>query len=54
MRISSSWNRLIGVTACAASTAFAGTVYAQVPDQPGWDLVWNDEFNGTSVDTARS
>ena len=26
---------------------------AQVPDLPGWDLVWNDEFDGTSIDTGR-
>lgn len=24
---------------------------AQVPDVPGWDLVWNDEFDGTSLNT---
>ena len=25
----------------------------QIPDLPGWDLVWNDEFNGTHVATTR-
>ena len=24
----------------------------QVPDLPGWDLIWNDEFEGPTVDTA--
>ena len=23
----------------------------QIPDVPGWDLVWNDEFDGTSLNT---
>ena len=26
---------------------------AQVPNLPGWDLIWNDEFDGASVDTGR-
>ena len=24
----------------------------QIPDVPGWDLVWNDEFDGTSLNTT--
>lgn len=27
--------------------------WGQVPDLPGWDLVWNDEFDGTSLDTTK-
>jgi beta-glucanase (GH16 family) len=29
----------------------ANTAYAQ--DRPGWRLVWNDEFDGTSLDTTK-
>ena len=39
----------------AAALAVCGCVAepaaAQVPDVPGWRLVWHDEFDGTSVDT---
>ncbi|MEM8678235.1 MAG: glycoside hydrolase family 16 protein, partial [Planctomycetota bacterium] len=30
----------------------ANLVTAQIPDVPGWDLVWNDEFDGTSLNTT--
>jgi beta-glucanase (GH16 family) len=36
--------------ACHAVTSRAG---AQVPNLPGWDLVWNDEFDAGALDTAR-
>ncbi len=36
----------------AALVLCAGPVSAQVPDLPGWDLVWNDEFDGTSLNTT--
>ena len=26
---------------------------AQIPDVPGWDLVWNDEFDGISLDNSK-
>ncbi len=26
--------------------------HAQVPNLPGWDLIWNDEFDGTSLNTT--
>jgi beta-glucanase (GH16 family) len=29
----------------------ASPVAAQIPDVPGWKLVWQDEFDGTSVNT---
>lgn len=35
----------ITVTLCSS------LAIAQVPDLPGWDLVWNDEFDGTSLNT---
>lgn len=38
---------------CVAGAMSAAAVSAQVPDLPGWDLVWNDEFDGTSLDTGR-
>jgi beta-glucanase (GH16 family) len=34
---------------CAAS---AERVAAQIPDVPGWQLSWHDEFDGSSLDTA--
>ncbi|TWU29792.1 glycoside hydrolase family 16 protein [Bythopirellula polymerisocia] len=36
---------LLGVACCA------NLVSGQIPDLPGWDLVWNDEFSGTSLNT---
>ncbi|MDZ4657430.1 MAG: glycoside hydrolase family 16 protein [Bythopirellula sp.] len=29
----------------------ANVVSAQIPDVPGWEIVWNDEFDGTSLNT---
>jgi len=33
----------------ACVLGYANTAVAQIPDLPGWDLAWNDEFNGTSL-----
>jgi len=38
------------VLALAVSAPMA---VAQVPDLPGWDLFWNDEFDGTSLDNTK-
>jgi beta-glucanase (GH16 family) len=37
--------------AIVAASALAATATAQVPDQPGWQLLWHDEFDGTAVNT---
>jgi beta-glucanase (GH16 family) len=34
-----------------AAFACVADVAAQVPDVPGWQLAWHDEFNGGAVDT---
>jgi beta-glucanase (GH16 family) len=36
-----------------AISAGLGTASAQIPDVPGWRLVWQDEFEGASVDEAK-
>lgn len=36
------------VLSCTAPRAAA-----QVPDVPGWDLFWHDEFDGTTLDTQK-
>ena len=36
---------LLGMVCCANLAS------GQIPDLPGWDLVWNDEFNEGSLDT---
>jgi len=36
---------LLGVLCCANLAS------GQIPNIPGWDLVWNDEFDGTSLNT---
>jgi beta-glucanase (GH16 family) len=33
--------------------ATAGEVAAQIPDVPGWELSWHDEFEGAAVDTQK-
>ncbi|HEY3391370.1 MAG TPA: hypothetical protein VGK58_01590, partial [Lacipirellulaceae bacterium] len=33
----------------AVSAAFIATAAAEVPDVPGWELVWQDEFDGDAV-----
>lgn len=37
---------LLGWFCCARQAA------AQVPDLPGWDLIWNDEFDGTTLNNT--
>ncbi|MBL4689553.1 MAG: family 16 glycosylhydrolase [Nannocystaceae bacterium] len=39
--------------ACLAYASFAQSIYAQVPNLPGWVLAWNDEFETSSLDTSR-
>ncbi|MEZ6190640.1 MAG: glycoside hydrolase family 16 protein [Phycisphaerales bacterium] len=45
-------NVLSAVAAFAAGMVMTGQASAQVPYLPGWDLVWNDEFDGTSLNTT--
>ena len=40
------------IAAVAAGMVLTGGAYAQVPNLPGWDLVFNDEFDGTSLNTT--
>lgn len=44
-------SRLVRALALAL-LAIASAARGQVPDIPGWQLVWNDEFNGPSLDTG--
>src|SRR5215204_4763889 len=40
-------------SACAIIlVALYGTAAAQIPDVPGWQLSWHDEFDGTTLNTA--
>jgi len=40
--------------ASGACFCFAATLAsAQVPNLPGWDLIWNDEFDGAALDTTQ-
>lgn len=58
MSLSTSNHRLSGQSCPACLLALvvvvccANLAPAQVPDLPGWDLVWNDEFDGTSLNTT--
>ena len=47
--------RLLGaVLVCMGmATALISTAFAQIPDVPGWELSWHDEFDGPSVDTSK-
>lgn len=38
---------LLGVVSCA------GLAQGQVPDLPGWELLWNDEFDGSALDNEK-
>ncbi len=40
------------VAAVLAWALCAGTVAAQIPDVPGWQLFWHDEFDGDSLNTT--
>lgn len=53
MTVISSKPGILTLIACTAGACLTGSTQAQVPDLPGWDLVWNDEFDGTSLDTGR-
>jgi beta-glucanase (GH16 family) len=39
-------------TAVAIVLPLATPLWAQVPDIPGWELTWSDEFNGPNVNTT--
>lgn len=43
----------LALLALGLLTLFGGSplAEAQVPDLPGWELFWNDEFDGNSLDT---
>ncbi len=43
---------VVAVLSCLVTIGFADVLRAQVPDLPGWDLVMNDEFDGTSLNTS--
>jgi len=43
---------LVAAVAASAASWVGGHTHAQVPNLPGWDLVFNDEFDGTSLDTT--
>jgi beta-glucanase (GH16 family) len=36
----------------AICAALCGAAKAQIPDVPGWQLFWHDEFDGSSLNTA--
>jgi beta-glucanase (GH16 family) len=36
-----------------AFSTSAGAARAQIPDVPGWELVWQDEFEGANVDQTK-
>lgn len=38
---------------CLLAIGSTQAVAQEVPDLPGWDLVWNDEFTGRSLDTEK-
>jgi beta-glucanase (GH16 family) len=44
----SCFRMMLALAAIAAGVTGAD---AQIPDAPGWKLVWHDEFNGDAVDT---
>ncbi len=48
-----STRNMITVFACTAGACLGQSAHAQVPDVPGWDLVWNDEFDTGALDTSR-
>jgi len=35
-----------------AWVAWTGRAVAQIPDVPGWQLFWHDEFDGTALNTT--
>src|SRR5688572_6284744 len=43
------WAIVLCTAAFAFSAAFLDSAAAEVPDVPGWELVWQDEFEGTAV-----
>ena len=43
---------LISFLLALVAVCWASGLSAQIPDVPGWDLVWNDEFEGTSLNTT--
>lgn len=44
---------IFGVFTSICTLAGGALAYAAPPSGAGWDLAWNDEFNGTTMDTAK-
>ena len=44
--------RVVAAFVLIGCTAYAYRVTAQIPDVPGWQLFWHDEFDGTTLNTT--
>jgi beta-glucanase (GH16 family) len=42
----------LGITCATTHVALLKTASAQIPDVPGWELTWHDEFDGTTLNTT--
>ena len=42
---------LVLLSLCALSS-YSREAIAQIPDVPGWQLFWHDEFDGTTLNTT--
>ena len=47
-----SYSRILLTICLLGLIGAANRAAAQVPDLPGWDLAWSDEFDGTTLNTA--
>lgn len=43
----------IAVSVTAILLCAARSALAQIPDVPGWELNWHDEFDGNAIDTDK-
>src|SRR3954451_22294109 len=46
------FNTYFWMTCAWVFIALYGTGSAQIPDVPGWQLFWHDEFDGNSLNTT--
>src|SRR3982751_4279180 len=53
LRLVSSFGRqLTAAIVAIGCTSIAAQVVAQIPDVPGWQLFWHDEFDGNTLNTT--
>jgi beta-glucanase (GH16 family) len=52
-KMSAGLKSVIAIAATMALLCATRSAVAQIPDVPGWELTWHDEFDGNAIDTDK-